>query len=627
MDYSTPNDNLDMFGPESYGELGGVRMLGGTTSNTFSFNAYGGVGPATESVVVKSLTVGGNFAYSNATTKGVISFMDIDGDGLADKVIKKSDGEIYYYPFIPEENKFGNIVKIEGISDISESTSSTTTYGGNANAIGGLTAGVSKGNVDSETSIYFSDVNGDGLPDLVNGSTVYFNRLINDEAKTNGSRKIAKFEATSDGTPNPIVGSLDNLSQRSQESINEEKDRLEKKQKEKVSNSPMHDVVRVWKAPYSGNIKLSGLPKFVGSNQSEIKDGVAVSIQKGNSYLFKPTILNYSILTPSWSIQSQSISVKKGDRIYFRVQSGTDELANGEDDRVEWNPIITYTDTEYNQMDPNEMPRNIFSAKDAHLLSSRSEGVIDVDVTKNSKHSLSLTIDKKKTTDVVSVIITVHNDKTIETEQDAAGEKMISSPYAGYSEVVVYEKTFSAETETVEILNEKDITDIVFQDMDHPLKFISCKISSPTNIDWSKVSFSAKVKSKKGETTNPTILGVPVFVDTYTENSFYGSWTSDYGNKINEETTYSVHVTETETEEKTISKSDLIDKLVLVPQIKFETTGALKTPDFRLAVKDENGKLLGNINLEYADGKFSEIKISDYQFFVDWFSQENPNKL
>ena len=42
-------------------------------------------------------------------------------------------------------------------------------------------------------------------------------------------------------------------------------------------------------------------------------------------------------------LRHKNITVKKGDRIYFRVQSGTEERSNGAFDNVKWAPVITYT--------------------------------------------------------------------------------------------------------------------------------------------------------------------------------------------------------------------------------------------------------------------------------------------
>ncbi len=65
-------------------------------------------------------------------------------------------------------------------------------------------------------------------------------------------------------------------------------------------------------------------------------------------WLFKRAAQNYgqSIAKGDASAHNAAataVSVNKGDRIYFRVQSGTEEMGNGAFDEVVWHPVITYT--------------------------------------------------------------------------------------------------------------------------------------------------------------------------------------------------------------------------------------------------------------------------------------------
>ena len=623
----TKNRTLDVFGKDEYQILNrGVRMLGGTTSNTFSFNAYGGVGP-TGNPVLKSLTVGGNFSYSHVTNHGVVSFTDIDGDGLADKVYKAENGTLYYQPYLPDLKSFGKEIEINGISEISESTSSTITYGGNANAIGGIVAGISKGNVDSETTTYFSDVNGDGLVDLVDGSKVYFNRLVEDANKTNGDRKIAMFAegsnvtAIAPATPNPIVSSFDALKNRDTEGIEKEKERLEEKQKTKIENSPMHDVIRVWEAPYAGSVSVSGNPIFAGTDNS---DGAVVSVQYKNKYILDPVVLSKNNTTASLS---KTLTVSKGDKIYFRVQSGKEIDSNGEGDIVNWQPVVSYSDAKYQINDPNGLSLAEYPSVGGFMLSSSSEGVIDadVDIAKRKPATLKLKLNKDVTTDDVKVVVILHNEESYEV-LSSDGKTYESKENNDYRKVNVVTYDLPA-AQTISDDKSISLDEYVYQSAEHPLKYISCRVESSTNIDWSKVSLSAIVEyEKSGDDDNITSLGVPVFIGTYTNNDYFGGWKTSYGENIEDETSYTVKVSETEEEERTISKADLIQKLELTPKINFETSG-LNVSAFRMTFKNEAGDLLGNITLNYADGAFSAIKISDYPFLMDWIAQENPEKL
>ena len=76
--------------------------------------------------------------------------------------------------------------------------------------------------------------------DLVVGSSVYFNRLVDDPKQTNGKRKVARFYDNSNAfddipaTPNPIVSSLNSFFSEDSEKIKEnDAKRREEKQNQK----------------------------------------------------------------------------------------------------------------------------------------------------------------------------------------------------------------------------------------------------------------------------------------------------------------------------------------------------------------------------------------------------------
>ena len=151
-----------------------VSALGATNGMSWSVGgtASVGLGPV---VCITSASVGGNFDYSRSQSEGQLTMIDLDGDGLADRVFKKN-GNIYYrrqsktdeYTF-----SFGAPALIEGLSDFLKENSSTTTWGLQASAGCAYSGGWPT--TKSTTSTYFADVNGDGLPDLVTDDGVLFN--------------------------------------------------------------------------------------------------------------------------------------------------------------------------------------------------------------------------------------------------------------------------------------------------------------------------------------------------------------------------------------------------------------------------------------------------------------------
>ena len=131
-----------------------------------------------------NISAGGNYSYSK--TKGEVDMllMDIDGDGLADKVYVQDDS-IYYrkqivkdtIPYFAQEKNVGIPAK-----NLSQEVSKTNSWGLQAGAA--LPKEVAGANIsggwsvtNTQTKSFFADVNGDGLPDYIDDGVVYFNRL------------------------------------------------------------------------------------------------------------------------------------------------------------------------------------------------------------------------------------------------------------------------------------------------------------------------------------------------------------------------------------------------------------------------------------------------------------------
>ncbi len=132
-----------------------------------------GVGP---DVATTMASGGGNFSYNRSKNVGLLSLIDIDGDGLADKIYKR-DKKVYYRPQVrisEVDFDFGNEVELAGINDFLLETGNNIDFGLQLSVVaiaasGGFPA------TTSTTTNYFSDINGDGRPDLVTKKGVYFN--------------------------------------------------------------------------------------------------------------------------------------------------------------------------------------------------------------------------------------------------------------------------------------------------------------------------------------------------------------------------------------------------------------------------------------------------------------------
>ena len=96
--------------------------LGGTVSSSTSGSFYAGVG-IYDGSVWKGNTAGGSYNYSSDKSKGLSTLVDLNGDGLPDKVFRKGS-TVYYRPQLKVDNTitYGEAIKVSGISGFSGAT-------------------------------------------------------------------------------------------------------------------------------------------------------------------------------------------------------------------------------------------------------------------------------------------------------------------------------------------------------------------------------------------------------------------------------------------------------------------------------------------------------------------------
>lgn len=462
--------------------------LGGTTSSSVSGSFYAGVGVNDESGW-KSNTAGGSYSYSSDTSKGLSALVDLNGDGLPDKVYK-SGGTVYYRPQIKTDNGevvYGEPVKVKGISNFSTTKSSTNSFGANA-VIGWntLTAvvGTNKSTTKTKTTQYFSDINGDGLVDLVSNGKVYFNHLEFDQA----GNAVPTFTLSSADTPSPIIygGKVDT-------SVMEVS---EDEQAEAIKNSPMEDIVRVWQAPKDGTVSVSGQVSLVApigdydADEYQKADGVRVAIQKGGNELWNKTIAKGD--NSPYSAAVSSVAVKRGNRIYFRVQSGSEETSNGSFDKVNWSPTITYVGEAMTL--PNGLSSTEYKPEDG--------AIYDVNTSANVENGASVEVHsafhKPVTTDDVVLSIIGSNDK-----KDSEGN---DNP--NYTKKTVFARTlkageaFNGDSLNISLENTEKLTNFSFE------------ISSTSNVDWKNIGWQASVTYKDSANVEQT-MAVPAHYKTF----------------------------------------------------------------------------------------------------------------
>lgn len=492
--WNTHNDGLDagFFNPlQSVTKRFSDKptALGGTVSSSTSGSFYAGVGPNDFSKW-KSNTFGGSYSYSSDNSKGLSSFVDLNGDGLPDKVFRKG-GKVFYRPQLKNASdgtvSYGEAIKVSGINSFATVKSSTNS-GGAKGVVGWniFTAelGLDKSRTKTKTTEYFSDINGDGLVDLVSNGKVYFNHL---EFYSNGNA-VPTFTLSSADTPSPIIysGKID----ASVITIDPEE------QAEAIKSSPMEDIVRVWQAPRDGMVSISGTVSLIAPEGDYDKeeyakaDGVRVSIQKGKSEKWNLKIAKGDASAHPASVDA--FSIKKGERIYFRVQSGTEEKSNGAFDKVVWSPVITYAGTA--ETLPGGYSTTVYKPAEG--------AVYDVNTVANVEgvpFSVSGKFSKPVTTDDVVLRIIGSNNKKDDNGNDNPN----------YTEQVLFTKTYPAaeKADTVEvsasIANAEKFPNIGFE------------IASSSNVNWEQIRWIPSVTYKDSSSVDQT-LAIPAHYRMFT---------------------------------------------------------------------------------------------------------------
>lgn len=499
-----------------------ATALGGTRTTSSSFNTYVGAGIA-DFGPTKSNTGGISYAHSKLKSKGDIALVDLDGDGLPDKVIREGD-QVYYRKNITaddeKEGDFAEKLPVKGLSEFAYSVNKSNTFGAKVHLGFGdwlAVAGVDYGRSTSETSVYFSDVNADGLVDVVKNGKVLFNKL--DE---NG---VPTFSEGSNGTFNPInqVGgdlSFEPMTEEEIKEFNEEQEAI-------INESPMQDIVRVWKAPKSGTITISGNPELIvdysdadEDEDAALYDGVVVSLETKGESMISDKLLEKKE-KGNEKFDGYKITVSKGQNLYFRVQSGDQQMSNGWQDKVKWSPVVTYDGESY--VDPDGFDTNVYDSKDGFEISADATYPLDtmtVDKERvNSSAYLSGMFKKAVTSDDVVVQVIMSSNPKIEKCVKPKNEEIcvkykeaspdceetsfvemceetetIDNP--NYRSVVVFEKKYRRDEAVEEEIELPDNLLEKFVDSNGEsilLNNISFKIVTNTNVAFDKIDWTPKI--------------------------------------------------------------------------------------------------------------------------------------
>jgi RHS repeat-associated protein len=380
-------------------------VLGGTKGSSQGLDGYVGVG----FIGTKMISGGVGFGASQSKAKGTNSFIDVDGDGLPDKVFLTNDGAFYRQNKTLTGNlrqmNFDTGVKkdVPNFAPPSENNSSTSNLSVQGFVVG-ITANGGQSTTRSRDSSYLSDVNGDGLVDIVSQGGVLFNT-----ARNTGMAGFSRNSYDSDLPLGAIGGSVD---KEILPDVSAARLQLE-------AENPLMDNVRRWVAPYDGRVRISGAVQLVDfstdsrftaeQHQDRLDykqaDGVMASIQLNGAAPLWSQRIEASDYAEHQPTNVDSIAVSKGDRIHFRVQS----VIDGEYDQLAWSPKVEYVSggTALATLDVNNRNAYRFQAGEDFVIAGRP---ITMTTPYRGKLRLSGILNKTAvTTDDVTVRVTVIN--------------------------------------------------------------------------------------------------------------------------------------------------------------------------------------------------------------------------
>ena len=401
--YRNPNPNafssqytLYTENPDAESGLIGVSAspLGGSKSSNkrFSFGLGVGLGcdPTKRTVNIEA---SGDFSPKSTQT-GTTTLIDINGDGYPD-LLYKEDGEWKCLLFSPQENsyRFSNAVYVSlptgGFSKFITKDDYSVGLGvhvGGEHKEEALDWGVNIGtqytHSSSDNTMYFTDVNADGKPDIVKDGVVWFNNTHDDTITFGTELMRYKVQKQSCERSYFAIDRAEPLN----DSIFEEGHHtntyvtwIEKGESDISDTSTLvptvltplyrdtlrRSVVRVWVAPEDGCIQITGTAKldtlFDIARARTNADGVHVSIQHNDSILHR----RGHDLTKQFPMHDMSAecTVNKGDRLYFRVEA----LENDLYDIVDWSPVIEYHDKDLTLRDRAGRTRYKFNSENDFL--------------------------------------------------------------------------------------------------------------------------------------------------------------------------------------------------------------------------------------------------------------------
>ena len=346
--------------------------LGSTSSGKFNINTGAYFGALFESWF-NTINLGGDVTIpTKEKSNGNVMFSDLNGDGYYDIMYKARGGGWKRKLFHPDTFTYDANPRTVALSAPDFSYNTSLSYGGGLNLhLGvelpaggpiGANGSVNISRSNGTTIGYYTDVNADGLTDIVYNGHVYYNVSTPDSIRfttsptevqlipgscENGYYSTSGQSEIFDSLFIPGYSSGTSVLMYKRPGLPPYETTVVNTVSDFATDTMRHSVVRVWIAPTDGTVVATGA---VSVNQSDTAarrlsrwDGLRVSIQRNDSLMFSSVFSdNQSTAAPSCIAP-----VKAGDRIYFRVEA----LSKRFFDVVNWIPTVSYTSVPADSLD------------------------------------------------------------------------------------------------------------------------------------------------------------------------------------------------------------------------------------------------------------------------------------
>ena len=263
-------------------------------------------------------SVGANYSYTSGTGSIQSILTDLDGDGLPDMVYNHS-AKVYYCKQ-RTDGTFASPVLVKGINRLSRESSTSHTFGLQADFVANISINPTLDKTYIDT--YFSDVNGDGLPDMITPDGVLINHL------ENGTPTFASADPATIAINNSCCGTINrngNVDTRLECENRWVLDTIVPKQhnlyryERKTSQSQTFE--NKYDTPYQDNDRELKPPTFDYADSGLSPDITLSNSKPTFKTVFPEPIRNQSYSNPRWENGDYKI-VTHGDSMYvYRIET------------------------------------------------------------------------------------------------------------------------------------------------------------------------------------------------------------------------------------------------------------------------------------------------------------------